>query len=130
MLCRIGLVGAFALAAVAAVANSDRLGAADWRVMEIAGQAVPAEAQVTMSFREGRIAGRSACNRYTSGATIGDGTIAVGAVAGTRMACPPLLMEIETRFLAVLQQAERWTLDRSGRLTVTAKDGRTIVASR
>jgi heat shock protein HslJ len=125
------LAGAFALLAAGAIADPARLQGPEWRVVEIGGQVVPSNARVTMSFLpEGRIAGSSGCNRFTGGVTLAGATISVGAVAGTRMACPPPLMDLEARFLAVLQQAESWTLDGSGRLTVTGKDGRAIVASR
>ncbi len=56
---------------------------------------LPSSAEVTLTFQDGAAGGKSACNRYRCDATIGDGTLMFGMAMGTRMACPPPLMEIE-----------------------------------
>ncbi len=118
-------------AAGPAFADPNRLAGPEWRVTEIAGAALPQGVEATISFSgDGRIAGRSGCNRYFGGVTLGEGTIVVSAVGGTRMACPGPAMETEARFLSVLQQAQAWTIADGGRLIITARDGRTIAASR
>jgi heat shock protein HslJ len=113
-----------------AAADPALAGGREWRVIAVAGQRPPPAARVGFSIAsDGRIAGRSGCNRFTGKAEIGGGRIMVGPLAGTRMACPPPLMAVEARFLAVLQSVERYALQR-GRLVLTTADGRRIDARR
>jgi len=95
-----------------------------WRLVELdAGEPVPEDIQITAEFRPGGIAGRSACNRYTGPVEIDltAGTIKVGALVSTKMACPPPQMENETRYLGALERATGVTLE-TGRLTIRAAD--------
>ncbi len=74
-----------------------------WRVKSIAGSPVPVGVTVTMEFGpDGRVSGRSGCNRYTgSFANAGD-TLKFSQLAGTQMACPPPQMEVEQRFYSTV----------------------------
>lgn len=95
-----------------------------WRLVEFdAGEPVPEGIEITAEFRPGGIAGRSACNRYTGPVEIdlAAGTIEVGALVSTKMACPPPRMESETRYLGALERATGLTLE-TGRLTVRTED--------
>jgi len=85
----------------------------EWR----AGEAFTGKPVVTFSYAEGRVTGRSGCNRYSAAArSEKPGALAVGPVAGTRMACPATVMAVESRFLAALGRVERWALVPSGDL--------------
>ena len=59
---------------------------------------------ITATFDdENRVSGSSGCNRYTGPATWGEGSISIGAVAGTRMMCSDsLVMAQESRYLGLL----------------------------
>jgi heat shock protein HslJ len=95
-----------------------------WRLVEFdAGVPVPEGVEITAEFRQGGIAGRSACNRYTGPVEIdlANGTLKVGALVSTKMACPPPQMEGETRYLGSLERATGLSLE-AGRLTVRADD--------
>ena len=95
-----------------------------WRLAEFdAGEAVPEAIEITAEFRQGGIAGRSACNRYTGPVAIdlGAGTIRFGALVSTKMACPQPQMESETRYLGALERAGGISLE-PGRLTIQAAD--------
>lgn len=73
--------------------------AVNWRITEIAGAAVPEGIRVTMLSPEpGVIAGSSGCNRYSGRIETRDGALHVGALAGTRMMCPPEQMQVEQAF--------------------------------
>ncbi|HKT38977.1 MAG TPA: META domain-containing protein [Ktedonobacterales bacterium] len=72
---------------------------------------LPSGAEVTLTFQDGAAGGKSACNRYRSSVTIGDGTLKFGMVMGTRMACPPPLMEIESIFLRMLESVTAWQIN-------------------
>lgn len=70
----------------------------------------PAEVEVTLTYAEGRFAGKSGCNRYTGAAKAGaaPGELAVGPTAGTRMACAEPQSSVETRFLKQLSTAKKF----------------------
>jgi heat shock protein HslJ len=95
-----------------------------WRLAEFeAGEPVPEDIEITAEFRQGGIAGRSACNRYTGPVAIdlGAGTIQFGALVSTKMACPAPQMESETRYLGALERASGVSLE-PGRLTIQSAD--------
>jgi heat shock protein HslJ len=64
----------------------------------------PAEPEITLLFKVDGISGFSGCNRYFGGVEAGDmpGDISVKGIGGTKMACPDLLMDLETRYLEAL----------------------------
>jgi heat shock protein HslJ len=96
-----------------------------WRLAEFnTGEAVPEGIEITAEFRQGGIAGRSACNRYTGPVAIdlGAGRIQFGALVSTKMACPAPQMESETRYLGALERASGVSLE-PGRLTIQSADG-------
>lgn len=88
---------------------------------------VPSDA-VTIEFTDGRVAGRSGCNRYTGPVNLKADRIEVGAVAGTRMACPDREMEIERSFLGALERVTGWRIAEDGALELTADDAPLIRA--
>jgi heat shock protein HslJ len=59
------------------------------------------DADVTLTYNEGRLAGKSGCNRYSAPVQSGEnaGDITLGPTIGTRMACPGTAMEVESRYL-------------------------------
>ena len=61
----------------------------------------------------GRLLVRADCNRGTGSYRIGEGTIALGPIATTRMTCPP--GALDARYLADLQRAATFFVE-SGRL--------------
>jgi heat shock protein HslJ len=71
---------------------------------------LPSSADVTLTFQDGAAGGKSACNSYRCDATIGEGTLAFGMAVGTRMACPPPLMEIEGTYLRTLEAVATWRI--------------------
>lgn len=66
----------------------------------------PGEPEITLLFEEDRIAGKSGCNQYMGKVTEGDmpGDLTVGLLAGTMMACPPEIMELEDRYRQRLEK--------------------------
>jgi heat shock protein HslJ len=95
-----------------------------WRLVEFdAGEPVSEDIEITAEFWQGGIAGRSACNRYTGPVEIdlAAGTLNVGALVSTKMACPPPQMESETRYLGSLERATGLMLE-PGRLTLRSED--------
>jgi heat shock protein HslJ len=74
------------------------------------GDPAPEEPLITLTYTEGSFAGRSGCNSYTGSAQPGEvpGAIEVGPIVSTRMACPELQMEVETRYLTNLEAVTRF----------------------
>jgi heat shock protein HslJ len=80
----------------------------EWRLQDLGGRDVINGSQATLAFPEaGRVAGNSSCNRFFGSYTLMQDRIALGQLAGTRMACAPAVDEQETRYLDALQKAQR-----------------------
>ncbi|WP_300659901.1 META domain-containing protein [Hydrogenophaga sp.] len=80
----------------------------EWRLDDLGGRGVINGSQATLAFPEaGRVAGNSSCNRFFGSYTLMQDRIALGQLAGTRMACAPAVDEQETRYLDALQKAQR-----------------------
>ena len=95
-----------------------------WRPVDIAGEAVAADAGLWLQFeRDGRVAGHGGCNAFTARYTIDAVNLAFGPLAMTRKAGPPALMARETAF-AVALEATRLFLRDGARLTF--KDARGV----
>jgi heat shock protein HslJ len=125
------LVLSMLAAAPLAAAGPELLAGKEWRVEAMAGEKIADGVEITLNvLPDGRLAGRAACNRFTGSATVGDGAIAVGPLASTRMACPAPLMALEATFLRLLRQAERYAMPASDRLEIVLRDGRKLTAAR
>lgn len=106
---------------------------ADWRVTEIEGRPVVGASPPTMLFgTDGSLTGTGGCNRYRATYEIaGDGGLAIGPAAATRMACAEqALNEQETRFFALLERADRFDVVEDGSLQLYAVDAVVITARR
>ena len=87
---------------------------------------LPPDAEVTLTFQDGRAGGRSACNRYSGTATIGDETLTFGQMLSTKMACQPPVMEIEDKYLRALESVATWRLA-DDKLELQDGAGRTLL---
>ena len=95
-----------------------------WWVEDIAGKGVIDMSHTTIDFtQEGKVAGDTGCNRYFGGVEIGDGDITVGALAGTRKACPEALMNQETSFYEAMGKVVSWEIADTGLLHLRDADG-------
>jgi heat shock protein HslJ len=95
-------------AAVSSTPGSAYFQGSEWRLKDLGGTPVNPDAVPTMAFLEpGKISGNASCNRYSGPVELGDGTIHVGTLASTRMACPPDVAPQESAFLGALQNADR-----------------------
>jgi heat shock protein HslJ len=97
----------------------------EWRLEQMEGVTeLSGDSAVTLVFDAGRIAGQSGCNRYMGAAEAGGmpGEVSFGQTAGTMMACPDPLMQLERTYLDALGQVTRYGF-RAGRLVLTSIDG-------
>jgi heat shock protein HslJ len=82
---------------------SGSLAGTSWIARDIDGRGVVDGVASTLTFeRDGRLAGRAACNRYFGTARSSGDRLELKPQGTTRMACPQPVMEQETRFLAAL----------------------------
>lgn len=107
-----------------------RLLAGDWKVTAIGTADVPAGAEVTIGFAEGRVSGRSACNRYTGTFGLTGEGLSLGPLAGTMMACPDPQMALERDFHAAMAQVDRFDIGPAGELLLIGGDVTLITAAR
>ncbi|MCE9523962.1 MAG: META domain-containing protein [Alphaproteobacteria bacterium] len=104
--------------------QSEGLTRLDWVAETIIGQAVIQPGRVTLAFAEGRVSGRGGCNIYSGPVEIRAGTLAVGALISTKMACMDAgLAQQERVYLDALQSAQRYSLGGGGKLTITTAAG-------
>ncbi|UFN47625.1 META domain-containing protein [Roseomonas sp. OT10] len=88
---------------------------AAWRLAELDGRAIapgPREAYVQFDAASGRVSGSGGCNRIAGSYRLGGGSLTLGPLISTRMAClDPQASATETRFLAVLEATAGYRLE-------------------
>ena len=91
-------------------------------------QPVLENAEVTLAFGDGRISGKSACNRYSAGIEEGEnaGDIKIGQSMSTRMACPDVLMKIEQQYLAALSRVTSFSFHAGSLILSGQKEDGTV----
>ena len=95
-----------------------------WRAEEIDGAGVVDEVQATLIFDAGqKVAGLAACNRYFGTFRQTDDALVINPGGITRMACPPIVMDQETKFLTALEAVRKARRERDT-LTLLDGDGR------
>lgn len=130
---RTALVLAIAFAAAPTLADEmptdETIIGVTWRAVAIDGAAPGNGIAIDLRIEpDGVAAGRAACNRYTTRATIDGDTIAFAPVATTRMMCDESTMKVEAAFLAALDSTRRFSLDAvAGELHLHDEDGSTLV---
>lgn len=110
-----------------AQANDTMLDGTRWQALLVSETALTGDDGVTIAFSEGRVTGRSGCNRFMGGYEAGElsadamaAPLMLGPLAGTRMACPGRADEIEALVLSVLERVDGFVIDASGRLLMLA----------
>ena len=99
-----------------------RLLAGDWTVTTLEDTALPKGADVTLTFEAGRISGLAACNRYSGNYTLTGEGLSFGPMVGTRMACPPPLMQTEAAVFAAFARISQFDIAPDGSLLLKADE--------
>jgi heat shock protein HslJ len=99
-----------------------------WQVAEIDGRKPLGPRLLTLMLgSDGKIGGNSGCNGYSANYQLtGTAMKVFPPMIGTRMACPPRIMDQETAYRALLERAAQATAGPAGSLIVTAADGRAL----
>ena len=112
------------IALLAGPALAQTMPGSAWLAVQAGAMALQAADEVTLDFAEGRIAGRSGCNRYSGAAelvalTPASGRIVLGPLIGTRMACMGRGDRVERAVLAALGAVDGWRIEGDGTLVLT-----------
>ena len=78
-----------------------------WALAELDGVEVDPEAPCEVRFDSGRVSGRVGVNRFQGSYTVTGDMLEFSPAATTRMAGPPHLMDLESRFHQALQGEHR-----------------------
>ena len=85
-----------------------------WIAEEIEGRRVLDHVQSTLTFESAeRIVGSTGCNRYFAPLQVSGMALRIGMGGSTRRACPPEVVDQESRFLAALDAVRTYRRDGS-----------------
>jgi putative lipoprotein len=83
-----------------------------WLAEDIRGGGVIDNLQSVLEISgNGAVSGSGGCNRLHGQATISGASLSFGAIASTRMACPPAVMDQESKFLSALEAVRSFRVD-------------------
>lgn len=86
--------------------------AGKWLCESIRGHGVIDDLQSTIEIAaEGKVTGSGGCNRISGRAEVQGERITFGPMISTKMACPPAIMDQESKFLAALGDVQRFKVD-------------------
>lgn len=77
-----------------------------------------------------RLSGTAGCNRFNGSWKQDGATLKLGPFAATRMACPPPVMDVEQRVLALLEAVNIITYTAEGTAILATPDGRKLQLAR
>ena len=73
-----------------------------------------------------RVSGTAGCNRFNGGWKQDGGRLKLGPFTATKMACPPPVMDVERRVLALLEAVNAVTYTADGEAQLAVPDGRKL----
>ena len=96
-----------------------------WRAEDIGGRGIVDRSEVTLYLgSDGKIGGRSGCNNYSVKYRVeGTSLKLYPPMIGTRMMCPPEVMDQETRYRTLLETATGVTVAPDGALIIDTPRG-------
>ena len=85
--------------------------------------------RLSLAFKDGKVSGNSGCNDFRGPFKADGNTLSIGPLATTRKLCSAEgVMAQEQEFIAALQTATTWAIDR-GMLDVHRKDGERVLTA-
>jgi heat shock protein HslJ len=99
-----------------------------WRAEDIGGRGVVENSEVTLMLgSDGKVGGKSGCNGYSANYQLsGDILKIYPPMIGTRMMCPPALMNQEQAYRSLIETAQSARVTPEGALVITASGGANI----
>ena len=99
-----------------------------WLVEDVDNGGVIDNAEVTIEFSaDGKLSGKSACNRYGGDYAYDRGVLTAGPLFSTKMACAPALMDLEAKFLGRLEGELRASSEADGVVVLSNDKGRLLI---
>lgn len=115
----------------ASTVSFNALLAGEWQVEEIAGAGAIDNSRATLLFApHGKLSGNASCNRLIASYTVDGSRLTISPTGTTLMACPPPLMDQERKLVDLIGTVSRYSIDRTGTLTLMSASGKRIVAHR
>jgi heat shock protein HslJ len=103
----------------------------DWTVENIDSKPTMKEHKASLSFgTDAELSGSGSCNRYFGSYALSGEGLAISGIGSSMMMCEQPIMDQEARFLDTLRNTQRFEITPDGRLSLLAKDGRSIIARR
>ena len=102
--------------------------AGEWRIAELGGQTLPADARARISFDAARSVfnGSAGCNSLFGSYQADGASLKFGDTASTLMACEPALMKREQALSSALRRTAAYEFD-NGALVFKNKQGKTLL---
>ena len=91
----------------------------------VSGQGVPSwqDAAPSATFENGVVGGSTGCNHFSAPFTVDGGSMKIGKIGATLMACPPPADAVETAYVAALGMVAGWQMDGSALVLVDGDGG-------
>ena len=94
-----------------------------WRPTHLGEMRLENDSEMFIQFEEGRqLRGHGGCNRFSGSYELEDGSLQVGPLRSTRMACPEPAMSFEISFMEALQTPSNASLVGNKLFLRTAQD--------
>jgi len=117
------------IACSATQSQANQLQRGQWRVISMNGTNVDSDSVATLTFSsDGRLAGKAFCNNYMAGYALVDQKLTISKIAGTRMACSPELMILESKFHGILSDVTSYQIQPDGNLLIQGSGDKKIIA--
>lgn len=102
----------------------------DWRAVALDGTALAEGIEISLTFDNGRLAGKTGCNRVMGNFALTGEGLGFGPLATTQMACPPEVMAVERATLDALAAITGFDIDAEGQLLLLGADGTARLTAR
>jgi heat shock protein HslJ len=118
---------ALALSACATAQGRYDIRGTQWHALDVNGVPLAGSRPLTLRLDGKSVAGNAGCNSFTGEyKMLREERIEFGALATTRMACEPAVMEQEGRYLSILGAAKSFSRYGNGNISIIAPDGRAV----
>ena len=103
------------------IPSADGLPGTSWTLVDLDGSAeFDASIAPNLTFAEdGTLGGFAGCNTYSGAFTVDAGSIDIGPLATTKMACQPPASDIEAAYLPALDAVGSWEITPTGQLVLS-----------
>ncbi len=106
------------------------LAGTSWTFVSIGGVPVAGERPTSLQFEGERLSGSAGCNRFSGSYKVEAGTLTVGPLMATKMACPGAGMAQESAFFALMRGPVTLAFPSDGTLEITGADGQRAILKR